>query len=64
VVLKLVEGARQDREVSKSFGVSTLRWRIEKKISTWLSQLAWVGRWTKIRFGQRPSRRSIDGAGE
>jgi hypothetical protein len=37
-----------------------LRWRIEKKISTRSSQLVWVSRWTKISFGERPSRRSIE----
>jgi len=31
----------------KSFGETTLRWMMEKKTSTWLSQDAWTGVWTR-----------------
>jgi len=30
---------------------------MEKEIAIWLSQDAWVGRWTRMRFGYRAWRR-------
>ena len=41
------------RSDGKSFGVTTLRWTIEKKISIWLSQLAWLGVCTRVTAGHR-----------
>jgi hypothetical protein len=47
-------------EVMEVSGVRALRWRMEKSISIWLSQEACTGRWTRMRLGEAPWRRSIE----
>ena len=38
----------------------TLRWMIEKTISIWFNQEAWMGRWTSRHFGWAAFMRSIE----
>src|SRR5215472_4583049 len=43
-----------------SEGLITFRWMMEKTTSTWLSQDACTGRWTRTAFGQAAAIRSME----
>jgi hypothetical protein len=51
VVLEGLDAGGERVEVREVVGVSALGCRIEKKISIWLSQEAWTGRWIRRALG-------------
>ena len=60
VVVKVSRRCASASSVARSFGVSALRWRIEKYSSIWFSHEAWIGRWISAGVGHRLCIRAIE----